>query len=486
MDHVDPVPPSPQVSNDHIADIPEIRDDFYYFQNLVFKVEDTLFCVPRNAFERPNGNFFSDALFSIPGPGENGEQIEGRGDKHPLILSGVSKEHFRGFLRVMYPLTTKYEDWVGVLHLSTMWGFVEIRERSIQAVSVFLDDKPVIDKILLARKYHVKDWLFAGYTALVLQDQLDFNELLSALDPLTVARLFYVRETFLRSQLSKLPFSENTIRRKWGAAATGAGFQIDKSMDLPYGSDLLDSTHAFADSPVPGGSQTDEEDPQPSVHPNFNFELVVFQVGETLFKVIKNGFQVPGTIFEAMFSLPPGGEAPVEGTSLETPIVLEGVGVLHLATMWEFAEIRAKAIAALSVLNPERELTEKISLGARYGIVDWLRDGYTELVQRSTLKMEDLRGSSFPVSWETTAKIFCARDSLSPNNFSNYSCCGSGHGPSYTNPPKHCRCRVVKAVDEAFSADFEALNDNPISSGPPLPTNHEAEPSSKKKKGKRK
>lgn len=284
-------------------------------------------------------------------------------------------------------------------------------------------------------------------------------------------------------------------------------------MDLPYGSDLLDSTHAFADSPVPGGSQTDEEDPQPSVHPNFNFELVVFQVGETLFKVIKNGFQVPGTIFEAMFSLPPGGEAPVEGTSLETPIVLEGVGedhfhaflrvlypftgqpavveyaewvgALHLATMWEFAEIRAKAIAALSVLNPERELTEKISLGARYGIVDWLRDGYTELVQRSTLKMEDLRGSSFPVSWETTAKIFCARDSLSSDNFSNYSCCGSWHGPSYTNPPKHCRCRIVKAVDEAFSADFEALNDNPISSGPPLPTNHEAEPSSKKKKGKK-
>ena len=71
---------------------------------LCFKVEDTLFCVPRNAFERPNGNFFSDTLFSIPGPGGNGEQMEGHDDKHPILLTGIAKEHFRGFLRVMYPL----------------------------------------------------------------------------------------------------------------------------------------------------------------------------------------------------------------------------------------------------------------------------------------------------------------------------------------------------------------------------------------------
>lgn len=115
-------------------------------------------------------------------------------------------------------------------------------------------------------------------------------------------------------------------------------------MELSYGADVLDSTHAFADFPEPG-SHANQEDPTPSVHPNFNFELVVFKVnstfefiilislffkvGETLFKVIKNGFQVSGTIFEAMFALPLGGEAPVEGTSLESPIVLEGVDEHH-------------------------------------------------------------------------------------------------------------------------------------------------------------
>jgi len=288
-----------------------------------------------------------------------------------------------------------------------------------------------------------------------------------------------------------------------------------KAMDLGYGAEVLDSTHAFADTPGPSSHIDEEEDPTPSVHPNFNFELVVFQVGEILFRVIKNGFQVPGTIFEAMFALPVSGDIPVEGGSLDSPIVLEGVderhfqvflralypfigqptvtkyedwvGVLQLATMWEFTEIREKAIAALSALNPERELTEKISIGAQYGIVDWLRDGYTDLVQRPTLKIEDLRGSPFPITWEAAAKIYCARESLLPN-FSNYSCCGgSYYGPSYSNPPRHCRCRMVAAVNRVFEADFEAMKDNPVLSAPPLPPNPEAEPSSKKnfKKGKK-
>lgn len=60
----------------------------------------------------------------------------------------------------------------------------------------------MIDKILLAKKYQIKEWLFAGYTALVLQDRLDLNQLLLTVDSLTVARLFSIRETMLRSRLA--------------------------------------------------------------------------------------------------------------------------------------------------------------------------------------------------------------------------------------------------------------------------------------------
>jgi len=112
---------------------------------------------------------------------------------------------------------------------------------------------------------------------------------------------------------------------------------------------------------------------------------------------------------------------------------------------------------------------ERIFLGARYGIVDWLRDGYTEMIQRPALKIEDLRGSPFSLNWETIAKLFCARDSLLPGNY-NYTCCGGTHGPSYPGYARHCRCRTIAVVDQVFKADFETMRDNPGLSDPPLPT----------------
>jgi hypothetical protein len=44
--------------------------------------------------------------------------------------------------------------------------------------------------------------------------------------------------------------------------------------------------------------------------------------------VNKHGFEVPGTVFEAMFALPPGNDNQIrpEGTSLDSPIFLEGIG----------------------------------------------------------------------------------------------------------------------------------------------------------------
>ena len=108
--------------------------------------------------------------------------------------------------------------------------FIQIRARSIQAVSALLYDKPVIDKILLAKKYHIKEWLFEGYTSLILQDQLNLNQLLLTLDTLTVARLFYIREIILRSQISKpSPLSEAVEVHSWGMPTppVSVGFQID-------------------------------------------------------------------------------------------------------------------------------------------------------------------------------------------------------------------------------------------------------------------
>ena len=45
--------------------------------------------------------------------------------------------------------------------------------------------------------------------------------------------------------------------------------------------------------------------------------------------MVRDGFEVPGTIFEAMFSLPPGpakaNGTSAEGMSLDNPIFLDGI-----------------------------------------------------------------------------------------------------------------------------------------------------------------
>ena len=52
------------------------------------------------------------------------------------------------------------------------------------------------------------------------------------------------------------------------------------------------------------------------------------KVENTLFQVLRNGFNVPGTPFEAMFTLPQTQTDSIEG-SLENPISLPGIKVEH-------------------------------------------------------------------------------------------------------------------------------------------------------------
>jgi hypothetical protein len=102
---------------------------------------------------------------------------------------------------------------------------------------------------------------------------------------------------------------------------------------------------------IPNG---EPQDPGPSIEKdsfsrldhNFDFQIVIFkvyifpssnvhprlskfpkQVENTLFKVPRNGFKVPGTPFEAMFTLPQAETDNIEGSSLENPIHLPGVSV---------------------------------------------------------------------------------------------------------------------------------------------------------------
>ena len=71
--------------------------------NMIFfqKVENTLFKVLRNGFNIPETPF--EAMFSLPQTQTDGS-IEGNSLENPIHLPGVKVEHFRSFLRILYPL----------------------------------------------------------------------------------------------------------------------------------------------------------------------------------------------------------------------------------------------------------------------------------------------------------------------------------------------------------------------------------------------
>lgn len=71
----------------------------YEFTLTCFQVSNTLFRVPRYAFEGGSAVFAS--MFTLP-PGQ-GQDTEGCSDEHPVVLEGATDEEFRQFLRILLP-----------------------------------------------------------------------------------------------------------------------------------------------------------------------------------------------------------------------------------------------------------------------------------------------------------------------------------------------------------------------------------------------
>ncbi|KAF9523865.1 hypothetical protein CPB83DRAFT_862227 [Crepidotus variabilis] len=173
------------------------RDTSFYFRNVIFKVENKLFCVPRHGFEVPGTVF--EAMFALPAPGVTTlETMEGMTDDNPIVLP-VEKTSFRGFLRMMYPFSghppLEIKDWLGALELANMWSFSKIRCDAIQQLNSYFQQLPAKEAVILAKKFRVENWLREGYRKLVEGEHLTLEELRETpvLEESTLVVLFYTK-----------------------------------------------------------------------------------------------------------------------------------------------------------------------------------------------------------------------------------------------------------------------------------------------------
>jgi hypothetical protein len=149
---------------------------------------------------------------------------------------------------------------------------------------------------------------------------------------------------------------------------------------------------------------------------SFYLDTVVFEVENTLFKVLQDRFKSESKTFCTTYRLPDkGAESDVEGTSDAKPIILKEVktaavfhnflAVLHspdksplvnsadewieifrLATVWLFFRIRDRAIKELQPHVDALSPIDRIYFAkeGRFGVSAWFIDGLNELVQRSS------------------------------------------------------------------------------------------------------
>ncbi|KAI5988166.1 hypothetical protein EDD15DRAFT_2199112 [Pisolithus albus] len=134
------------------------KDDEFYMTLVTLQVEDHLFRVPRRILEA-QCPVFQD-MFSFPPPLD--AEVEGSSDEHPIVLPELVKaEDFR---RYYGPRLPKGDDdgWISVLKLSRMWQMEEIRRAALNNLKYSAVQKGAVEKLALALKHDIKDWIILG------------------------------------------------------------------------------------------------------------------------------------------------------------------------------------------------------------------------------------------------------------------------------------------------------------------------------------
>ncbi|KAL0057599.1 hypothetical protein AAF712_015747, partial [Marasmius tenuissimus] len=150
----------------------------YFWDFVIFQVEDQLFKVPKLRFaDNPHPPF--DEIFTGIRDATLGEPEEGESPDRPIILEQIAKVDFQRFLDALYPKpqyivdtspndhasdVAETEKWFSVLKLSSLWNFILMRKTAIHHLShlsISASFTP-IDYILVGKEHGVLHWFLKG------------------------------------------------------------------------------------------------------------------------------------------------------------------------------------------------------------------------------------------------------------------------------------------------------------------------------------
>ncbi|KAJ7486190.1 hypothetical protein B0H11DRAFT_2412319 [Mycena galericulata] len=126
-----------------------IHDDTYYLEDgsCIILVQNTLFNVHRTILSKDHSSF--SAMFTLP-QGDN--EIEGRSDDNPIVLTGDTVPEFRHFLWALYALPPELRvihsseadltQLMNIARIANKYSFKSLETWSLDAIQEYVDRKP--------------------------------------------------------------------------------------------------------------------------------------------------------------------------------------------------------------------------------------------------------------------------------------------------------------------------------------------------------
>ncbi|KAH6894003.1 hypothetical protein BKA70DRAFT_1160824 [Coprinopsis sp. MPI-PUGE-AT-0042] len=150
------------------ASAPSIqKHSLYFWESITFKVDGVVFQLPKYRFVEESDVFMEMVKTS-----------EGDG----VIELDVTLVEFESFLKAFLPRASAMYDWrpiltqdewIDVLKLSSKWLFNDLRQLAIEHLHFpfphpgYCHITDPIERICLAKEYHVYDWLIQGYEQVI-------------------------------------------------------------------------------------------------------------------------------------------------------------------------------------------------------------------------------------------------------------------------------------------------------------------------------
>lgn len=194
------------------------HDDKFYFTNVVFMIERTLFRIPRQILEAHSEVFRN--MFCMPA---GDRATEGSSDQNPIFLEGIASHDFAQLLKVLLgspvdhvdDLPQSAADWSAVLNLSHLWGMDSIHSFAFEKLSSTNLDP--VDKAALGIRHNLPEWVKPALNELARRTQPLCRRDVEKLGLDVVLKLAEVRESIVGATWAGGSIGSTAVGRRTAA-----------------------------------------------------------------------------------------------------------------------------------------------------------------------------------------------------------------------------------------------------------------------------